>query len=152
MYDYQGAISAGANPDDVVKYLAGQTGYNADGALKAGANRNDVLAYMAKLPTGASSNAAPAAPAPAAPGLGARLASDTNAHAANIVQDLSQKPTVTGALDVAGNVAGEVGDFFSEPLKSAFNGLVDASGAPHAIRSQLSDAAQSVADLPPQKA
>jgi len=49
-YDYQRAISDGANPSDVVNYLAQQTGYNAYAALKDGANVNDVLAYMSKLP------------------------------------------------------------------------------------------------------
>lgn len=82
------------------------------------------------LPLGYSiANGAPAA-APSQPSsvskgvadvkaLGTNLKNDTEGHAANIVEDLSQKPSMTGALDVAGNVAGEVGDFFGEPLKSA---------------------------------
>jgi len=48
-YDYQGAIKAGANPDDVLNYMASQTGYKAQEAVKAGANRDDVLKYMANI-------------------------------------------------------------------------------------------------------
>jgi hypothetical protein len=138
MYDYQGAIKAGADPNDVVKYLADQTGYNADGAIKAGANQNDVLAYMAKLPLKTAQ--------PSAPNLGQRLATDTNAHAANIVQDLSEKPNLTGALDVAGNVAGEVGDFFGEPIKSAASTLI-----PQPVKDALMGGVKAVAGTPAAK-
>lgn len=48
-YDYQGAISAGANPSDVLKYLGDQTGYDYQGAITAGANQNDVMSYMSTL-------------------------------------------------------------------------------------------------------
>jgi len=48
-YDYQGAIKAGANPDDVLNYMASQTGYKATEAIKAGANRDDVFKYMANI-------------------------------------------------------------------------------------------------------
>lgn len=45
------------------------------------------------------------------------FASQTNSHAANIVQDLSQKPSFTGATDVMGNVAGEAGDIIGGLVK-----------------------------------
>jgi hypothetical protein len=48
-YDYQGAIKAGANPTDVLNYMASKTGYDATGAVKAGADQNDVMSYMANL-------------------------------------------------------------------------------------------------------
>lgn len=47
------------------------------------------------------------------------LAASTNSHAANIVQDLSQKPSFTGATDVLGNVAGETGDIIGGLTKFA---------------------------------
>lgn len=51
-YNYQGAIQAGANPTDVMNYMATQTGYKAQQAVEAGANPQDVMAYMANLPQG----------------------------------------------------------------------------------------------------
>lgn len=48
-YNYQGALQAGANPTDVINYMASQTGYNAAGALSAGANPSDVMSYMANM-------------------------------------------------------------------------------------------------------
>lgn len=50
-YDYQGAIKAGANPTDVMNYMASQTGYKAQQAVQAGANPQDVMGYMATLPS-----------------------------------------------------------------------------------------------------
>ena len=49
-YDFNGAIQAGANPQDVMNYMAQQTGYNASGAVSAGAKPADVMAYMAAMP------------------------------------------------------------------------------------------------------
>lgn len=51
-YDYQGAINAGANQNDVINYMSGQTNYDAQGAIKAGANPTDVMKYMSNLPIG----------------------------------------------------------------------------------------------------
>ncbi len=53
-YDYQGAIKAGANPNDVINYLAKQNNYDAQGALKAGANPQDVLKYLANKEPGST--------------------------------------------------------------------------------------------------
>lgn len=87
-------------------------------------------------------SAAPTAPSPLSSvtsGIGDTvnaIGKDTQNHAANIVQDLSEKPSLTGATDVLGNVAGEVGDFFGEPLKaitsSAYNSE-DTNGILHGI-------------------
>ena len=74
---------------------------------------------------------------------GKGLVSDTNAHAANIVQDLSSKPSFSGALDVAGNVAGEVGSIFGRTLQAV---------TPQPIKDALSQTAQSVAGTPAAKA
>lgn len=49
-YNYQAAIQAGANPNDVINYMASQTGYKAQDAVQAGANPQDVMSYMANLP------------------------------------------------------------------------------------------------------
>lgn len=57
-YDYQGALNAGANINDVLGYVAKQTGYDAQGAIKAGANPTDVLKYMSNLPMQGSSQPA----------------------------------------------------------------------------------------------
>ena len=46
-YDYEGAIKAGANPDDVLKYLSNKHKYDYEGAISAGANRDDVIKYLA---------------------------------------------------------------------------------------------------------
>lgn len=48
-YNYQGAIQAGANPTDVMNYMASQTGYRASDAVAAGAKPQDVMAYMSGL-------------------------------------------------------------------------------------------------------
>ena len=74
---------------------------------------------------------------------GKGLVSDTNAHAANIVQDLSSKPSFSGALDVAGNVAGEVGSIFGRTLQAV---------TPQPIKDALSQTAQSIAGTPAAKA
>lgn len=50
-YDYQGAINAGAKQQDIINYLANQTGYRAQDAIKAGAKPEDVMKYMANLPS-----------------------------------------------------------------------------------------------------
>ena len=76
-------------------------------------------------------------------GPASNLATDTNAHAANIVQDLSSKPSFTGALDVAGNVAGEVGSIIGDSLKAV---------TPQPVKQALSQTAQSVAGTPAAKA
>lgn len=55
-YNYQAAIQAGADPNDVINYMASQTGYKAQQAVQAGANPQDVMAYMANLPSGGQSS------------------------------------------------------------------------------------------------
>jgi hypothetical protein len=107
--------------------------------------QKDVEEVATKLGLKAPQAAAPAAPA--GPNLAQRLVADTKGHAANIVQDLSSKPSFTGALDVAGNVAGEVGDFFAEPLKSAYHALV-----PQPVKDAVSSGVKAVASSPATKA
>lgn len=94
--------------------------------------------FMSGALNGGIGEAAPAI-GKAAISFGQGIANDTNAHAANIVQDLSGKPSFTGALDVTGNIAGEVGDFFGEGLKAI---------TPQPIKDALSKTAQSVAGTP----
>lgn len=45
-YDYEGAIAAGAKPEDIISYLAKQNNYDAQGAITAGAKPDDVLKYL----------------------------------------------------------------------------------------------------------
>jgi hypothetical protein len=56
-------------------------------------------------------------PVSQATGDASDLVNDTNAHAANIVDDLSQKPSFAGAADVLGNVGGEGGDIIGGLFK-----------------------------------
>src|SRR5947209_5398239 len=51
VYDYQGAIDAGANPSDVLDYLGKQNNYDTQGAITAGAKPEDVMAYLANKPS-----------------------------------------------------------------------------------------------------
>jgi len=67
------------------------------------------------------------APSVASPGklgdlqqTGADLVNDTNSRAATIVNDLSGKPSFSGAADVVGNVAGEAGDILGNLFKTAY--------------------------------
>ena len=122
---------------------------NIDALQKGGMSTTDVQAYVNNYkPDGNGGFVLANAPTkPASPNLAERLATDTNAHAANIVQDASQKPSLTGALDITGNVAGEVGDFFGEPLKSAYE-----SAVPQPVKDAVSGAAKSVAGSPAAKA
>ena len=118
-YDFQKVISAGAKPSDVVNYLAQQTGFNAMGAMKAGHSVNEVLSYMSTLPRkqagDTSTSATDSTPQPTDDGSG--IVDETNANAANIVEDLSEKPSLTGAFDVFGNIAGEAGDILGSGIK-----------------------------------
>ena len=86
-------------------------------------------------------------PVPASPSLPQRLATDTEGHAGDIVEDLSQKPSLSGALDVAGNVAGEANDIVGEPLKSLY-----ATNVPQPIQDAVSGAVKSIAGTPEAKA
>lgn len=47
-FDYQKAISSGANEDDVLNYLTVLTKYNSRGAIEAGANKMDVIKYLSE--------------------------------------------------------------------------------------------------------
>lgn len=82
---------------------------------------------------------------------GRDISTETQGHAANIVQDLSEKPSFSGALDVAGNVAGEVGNFFGTGLS-----LLAQATTPKpildAVTGELSKAVQAVVGTPQAKA
>ena len=47
-FDYQKALSSGANEDDVLNYLTVLTKYNSRGAIEAGANKMDVIKYLSE--------------------------------------------------------------------------------------------------------
>lgn len=47
-YDYQSALKAGANEDQVLDYLNKTRGYNVEGALQAGASKSQIIDYLAK--------------------------------------------------------------------------------------------------------
>lgn len=117
-YDYAGAINAGAAPSDVGNYLAKQTGYNFDGATKAGANVTDVLKYMSTLPNKTATPPTPPATQNPLVQTGTDLVNKTNAHAAAITQDFSDKPSFAGAADITGHVAGEAGDILGSLIKT----------------------------------
>lgn len=63
-----------------------------------------------------------------------KIIDDTNQHAAKIVDDLSQKPNLTGAIDVGGEVAREAGDIISEPLKPLLNSDNKNGGLPAVMK------------------
>jgi hypothetical protein len=67
------------------------------------------------------------------------VAGQTESHAADIVEDLSQKPNMTGTVDVMGNIAGEVGDFFGDALKAVI---------PQPVKNSIKAAASAVAGTP----
>lgn len=131
-YDYQGAIKAGANPQDVMKYMATNTGYNAAGALKAGAKQNDVLSYMANLPfkskSFAGSNEAPGSVAQYA-AESADPASNASNPKPNWFQNLiAGKPIAPAqAKDTSGNISNDGGgsQTFAEPLRVAGSTLAN---------------------------
>ena len=130
---------------------------NIDALQKGGMKTTDIQSYVNNYKAdgkggyvlaSAQPAQAPATPAqaPAQPNLAGNLVNDTNAHAANITEDLSSKPSLTGALDVAGNVAGEVGNFFGEPLKSA------ASLLPDSVKQGATSAVKAITGTPAAKA
>lgn len=121
------------------------------GALKAGKSVNEVLQYMSKLPRADSTATAEDTSTPATDSKpaddGSGIVDETNAHAANIVEDLSEKPSFTGALDVFGNIAGEAGDILGSGIKL----MAKATTPPpvyNAIASMLQDTVKKIAGTP----
>lgn len=59
------------------------------------------------------------------PSLGSRLETDTNANAANLMEDATpgNASPFSAALATGGDIASEVGDLIGEPLKSVFDKL-----------------------------
>lgn len=127
------------------KLNAAQLKQNIDALQKQGVATDKIQAYVNNYKSdgaggyvlASSAPAQPAAPAPAD-----NIITKTNAHAASIVGDLSGKPGFTPALDVIGNVAGEVGDFFGEGLKAI---------VPQPIKDALSGATKVIAGTPAAK-
>lgn len=123
------------------KLTTAQLKQNIDALQKGGTKTADVQSYvnnyksdgqggfvLANAP--AANPAAQATPTPAANPLAPAgspeadvagdakdLVGDTNAHAANIVEDLSEKPSLAGASDVLGQVRGETDDIIGGLLK-----------------------------------
>lgn len=140
---------------------------NIDALQKGGMKTPDIQSYVNNYKSdgkgGYVLSTAPAsgtttAPAPADPGVAQNLATDTQSHAANIAEDVSEGesaaaaqpnpikaivPAAQSGLRVAGEVAGEVGDFFGEPLKA----VVGSALTPEA-KQGLSTAVQKIAGTP----
>src|SRR5665213_54378 len=171
-YDYQGAINAGANPNDVVNYLSTQTGYKAQDAIKAGAKQADVLKYMSSLPVAPiNAGATPATPVGNQSNLlnyfsqvGTNLkntfvqgAQDLNTESANQPKLASQAGggivgNTLAKLSTAGNAAGTVaqtaggiiGSFISPALPDSVKNIIGHIG------NFLNDKIQSIPGMTPQ--
>src|ERR1700749_1008947 len=169
-YDYQGAISAGANPSDVINYLSKQTGYNSQGALQAGANPQDVLKYMSNLPIKNVQNITtptniastpfqqPQGTQPSILGdAGKKLGSDFMGRGQDVI-DAVEKPSkdvASGAsplkvgldigaagLNTAGAVAGGVGDILNEATPEPIKNVISSI----ASKAVNTDTAKKLAD------
>lgn len=146
-YDYSGAIQAGANPSDVLNYMATSTGYDAPGAIKAGAHPQDVMKYMSGLsPKGAAPAQASPNPQPvdqpsetATPFSGTSYSTQPNSEPnggapqgnptflGSIIRGIA-KPFVRLGSDVGGLLTGQTNQSLYDPYFGDVSGFGMRSG------------------------
>lgn len=75
-----------------------------------------------------------------------RFGGDVNNALGNAGADLEQKPSLTGAFDVMGNLSDIVGDVIAEPVKSVFSQLPQP--AQQAISGGVNSVVKAIANIP----